>query len=50
MSEPQSASDTESLGHELLQVESHTMGDGRALCGKHRDVWDHGRSGHPCKR
>jgi len=30
MSEAQSASDTESLGHELLQVQSHTMGDGRA--------------------
>lgn len=23
---------------------------GRALCGKHRDAWDHGTMGEPCER
>ena len=32
------------------QTDAIAVRNGRALCGKHRDRWDHGTSGEPCKR
>lgn len=30
------------------QTDPIAVRNGRALCGKHRDVYDHGTSGEPC--